>query len=275
MNYKHIGFLLSFFFVISTSFAAQEVSLPKDVVPQDPAYEAIVDFITEGIFTGIGGEARLDDVISKQHAALFLAKVRGVKNPTFIDVSSLGILKTEPKPDELLNYATWTKMLCNGFNVPNCESKDPAGWFVPGIVIATSINALDDVKPFDFVSRRDIFRMSHIYRSVFLSKTMDEMMDEEELNLMHLRDMMLDVNVSHEEIEALLWDNILKAEKIEENDRIRSIKYLNMALLVLLQKRQQPENTLLQARAVFFLDKAVEALPDVEGFATDLRKISE
>ncbi len=267
--------VLSFFLVVPSAFAAEIVDMPKDVVPQDTAYEAIVDFMSEGIFTGVNGEANLDNVISKQHAALFLAKVRGVKNPTFADVAALKILSVEPKSDELLNYATWTKMLCNGFNVPNCESPDPAGWFVPGMVIATSVNAIEDVKPFDFVSRRDVFRMAHMYRSIFFSKTMDEMMDDQELNLMRLRDMMLDVTIKNTEIEQLLWKNIIEAEKITDNMRVESIRHLNMALLVLLQKRETPTNSLLQARAQFFLDKAVQVLPDVAGFAGDLQKIAE
>lgn len=276
MYYKQTtAFLLSVAFLFSTVSAAQVVDVPKDVVPQDAAYDALVDFISEGIFTGVNGEANLDNVISKQHAALFLAKVRGVKNPTFADVSSLNILSVEPKGDELVSYATWTKMLCNAFAVPNCESEDPAGWFVPGMVIATSINAIDDVKPFDFVPRRDIFRMAHLYRSVFLSKTVDEMMDEQELRLMRLRDMMLDVAIENTEIEQLIWENIIASEDIDDNPRIESIRHLNMALLVLLQKRQDPTNSLLQARATFFLEKAVDVLPDVAGFAGDLQKIAE
>lgn len=276
MTSKQItGFLFSLLLVTSSVSAAEVVDVPKDVVPQDPAYEALVDFISEGIFTGVNGEANLDDVISKPHAALFLAKVLGVQNPTFTNVADLNILKVEPKADELLNYATWAKMLCNGFKVPNCDSPDPDGWFVPGMVIATSINAIEDVKPFDFVSRRDVFRMAHMYRNVFLSKTVDEMMDEQEINLMRLRDMMLDVNVSDTDIETLLWNNIMDAETIADNVRVRSIKHLNMALLVLFQQRQQPTNSLLQGRAIFFLKKAVEVLPDVAGFAGDLQKIAE
>lgn len=276
MNFqKTICGVFSLLIITASAFAADIVDMPKDVVPQDTAYEALVDFISEGIFTGVNGEANLDNVISKQHAALFLAKVRGIKNPTFADVAELQILSVEPKSDELLNYATWTKMLCNAFNVPNCEAADPAGWFVPGMVIATSINAIEDVKPFDFVSRRDVFRMAHIYRNVFFSKTIDERMDVQELNLMRLRDMMLDVNISDAEIETLLWKNIIAAEEIADNVRVESIRHLNMALLVLLQKRQDPTNSLLQARAQFFLEKAVEVLPDVAGFAGDLQKIAE
>ena len=276
MNFqKTICGVLSFLLFVPALFAAEIVEMPKDVVPQDSAYDALVDFISEGIFTGVNGEANLDNVISKQHAALFLAKVRGIQNPTFDDVAALKILTVEPKSDELLNYATWTKMLCNGFNVPNCESPDPAGWFVPGMVIATSINAIEDVKPFDFVSRRDVFRMAHMYRNIFLSKTVDEMMDNQERNLMRLRDMMLDVTITNAEIEKLLWDNIVAAEKTPDNVRVESIRHLNMALLVLFQKRQQPTNSLLQERALFFLQKAVATLPDVAGFAGDLQKIAE
>ncbi len=277
MNFKHtLCSLLVYLIATPYVSAAEIVDLPKDVVPQDSAYEALVDFISEGIFTGVNGEANLDNVILKQHSALFLAKVRGVKNPTFVDVKSLGILQTEPKAEELLNYATWTKMLCNAFDVPNCESEDAASWFVPAFVAAISINALGaDVKPFDVVSRRDVFRMAHIYRKVFFSKNVDEMMNEQERNLMRLRDMMLDVNISDTEIETLLWENIIEAAEIVDNERIRSIKHLNMALLVLLQKRQQPANSLLQGRAIFFLKKAVEVLPAVEGFAADLQKIAE
>ena len=92
---------------------------------------------------------------------------------------------------------------------------------------------------------------------------------------MRLRDMMLDINITNAEIEQLLWSNIIAAERTPDNVRVESSRNLNMALLVLLQQRQQPTNSLLQERALFFLQKAVSVLPDVAGFAGDLQKIAE
>ena len=85
----------------------------------------------------------------------------------------------------------------------------------------------------------------------------------------------IDVNITNADIEELLWTNLTAMTKIEDNARATAIRNFNMALLVLLQKRQQPGNSLLQKRAEYFLDESVRALPDVEGFANDLRKIAQ
>ncbi len=274
MNYKHIGFLFSFCFLVSSVFAGDLV-LPKDITPADPASEAVLELIADGILPS-GGEIRPSDVISKEHAAYFLAKVKGVENPTFEDVKEQKILSTTPDPAELLNYATLTKILCNTFDVPDCEAQDASAWFVPPFVIATGLGAVGpNDKPFDLVSRGDVFRMSVLYRKIFGAKKIDKIMDECEITLMRLRDMMLNAEVSDTEIRTLLWDNIMKAADIEQNARVDAIKHLNTVFLILLQKRSEPQNSLLQGRAEFFIKKAVEVLPGVAEFTKDLQKIAE
>jgi len=151
----------------------------QDVTPNDPAYNAVVKYHNQGIFNGVGGEAKLDDVISKEHAALFLLKVMGEKSPNIQIVVDKGILSTIPPSNQLLDHATWIKMLSNGFKVPLGQQKEGQPWFVAPYIVAQSITAVQDEKPFDIASRRFFIRTTELYERIFATKTADELMDEQ------------------------------------------------------------------------------------------------
>jgi hypothetical protein len=264
------------------SFAA-DVQIFTDLTPQDPMWESVVEYSNRGIFEGIpttDGKklAKPNDVILKKHAAVFLAKVLGVSNPTMEDIVAMKLLSAPPKDDEILNHATWIKMCSTAFKVPVGESPSPETWFVAPFIIAQSIGAVKDEKPFDFATRRFALKTAFLYEQVFGVKNSDEIMNNQEKNLMKIRDKLIDINSEDEEIEDLIWENIFKAEEVPANARIQAIKHLNMASLVLLELRKNTETTkktIFKKRVKFFCDKATEAFPDVEPFSLDLEKISE
>ncbi len=248
----------------------------RDVVPGDIAYEAVTKYAERGIFNGIEGEARLDDVILKEHAALFLLKVLGVENPTTQLVVEKEILSSAPAPGQLLDHATWIKMLSNAFEVPLGKNSEGQPWFVAPYVVAQSITAVTEEKPFDIASRRFVVRTADIYERIFGAKNADTLMDEQELRLMRIRDLLLDPKATNDEIENLIWSNILGVDEIPMNARVGSIRNLNMAVLVLAEMRRDPnpgKKLIRQKRLAYFLRNAVKALPEVKSFTTDLEKI--
>jgi len=268
--------------VVETCFAA-DVQIFTDLTPQDPMWNAVVEYSNRGIFEGIptaDGKrlAKPNDVILKKHAAVFLAKVLGVKNPTIEDIVAMKLLNSAPAEDEILDYATWIKMCSTAFKVPVGKPPSPETWFVAPFVIAQSIGALKDEKPFDFATRRFALKTALLYEQIFGVKNSDEIMNNQEKNLMKIRDKLIDINSSDEEIDGLVWENIFKAEDVPENARIQAIKYLNMASLVLLEMRRgldTAKNLVLKKRVDFFCDKATEVFPDVGPFSLDLKKIGE
>ncbi len=270
--------ILSALFFTSVIFAVEIQPFFRDVEVNDPAYKAVVKYTQTGIFKGINGEAKLNDFITKEHATLFLMKVMGTKNPNIYDAVNKGLLSNVPPSDQLLDHASWIKILSNAFQVPIGNEVTGQPWFVAPYVIAQGISAVRDEKPFDPASRRFVLRTTELYERIFGTKNADKTMNEQELRLMKMRDMLIDPQKSSDEIEELLWKNILSAEDVPENPRIQSIKHLNMAVLILLEMRKDPnENKKFerQKRAAFFLDHATNALPDVAPFAEDLRKIGE
>ncbi len=274
-------FIITFGFV-GTVFAT-DIQIFTDLTPQDPMWEAVVEYSNRGIFEGIPTSegkrlAKPNDVILKTHAAIFLAKVLGVKNPTMEDVLAMKLLSSVPKEDEVLNHATWIKMCSTAFKVPVGESPSSETWFVAPFVIAQSVGAVKDEKPFDFATRRFALKTAFLYEQVFGVKNSDEIMNNQEKNLMKIRDKLIDINSSDAEIEILIWENIFKEEDVPANARIQAIKHLNMASLVLLEMRKGDDSAkklILKKRVEFFCDNATEAFPDVEPFSLDLKKIGE
>ncbi len=267
---------------VGTSFAT-DVQIFTDLTPQDPMWNAVVEYSNRGIFEGIptvDGKkmAKPNDVILKKHAAIFLAKVLGVKNPTMAEIVAMKLLSAPPKENEILNHATWIKMCSTAFKVPVGDPPSPETWFVAPFVIAQSVGAIKDEKPFDFATRRFALKTAFLYEKIFGVKNSDEIMNTQEKNLMKIRDKLIDINSSNVEIETLLWENIFKAEEVPANSRIQAIKHLNMASLVLLELRKNTDTTkksILKKRVIFFCNKASEAFPDVEPFSLDLKKIGE
>ena len=255
----------------------------SDISPSDSAYKAVVKYSGQGIFHGIDGEARLDDVISKEHAALFLLKVLGEENPNMQVAVDRGLLSTVPLSGELLDHATWIKILSNAFRVPVNQLGQPAeeqSWFVAPYAVAQSIMAVKDEKPFDLASRRFFLRTTELYERIFLARTsdeiLDEILDEQERRLMKIRDMLIDSRATNNDIEDLIWQNILMAEDMPENPRLLAIKNLNMVSLILWQFRSNPDPRKVEARqkrVEFFVEQANKALPAVEPFSGDLLKI--
>ncbi len=249
----------------------------RDVTPNDPAFSAVTKYAERGIFNGIEGEARLDDVILKEHAALFLLKIMGVENPTVQGAVDRGIFGSLPAPGQLLDHATWIKMLSNAFEVPLGKTTEGQPWFVAPYVVAQSIMAVNDEKPFDIASRRFVVRTADTYERIFGAKNADTLMDEQELRLMRMRDLLLDPKATNDEIENLLWSNILGVDEIPMNARAESIRHLNMVMLVLLEMRKDPnpvKKLVRQKRIDYFLRNAVKALPEVSPFTEDLGKIA-
>ncbi len=267
---------------VETSFAT-DVQVFTDLTPQDPMWDAVLEYSNRGIFEGIpttDGKklAKPNDVILKKHAAIFLAKVMGVTSPTIEDIVAMNLLSAPPVENEILNHATWIKMCSTAFKVPVGDSPSPETWFVAPFIIAQSIGAVKDEKPFDFATRRFALKTAFLYEQIFGVKNSDEIMNNQEKNLMKIRDKLIDIDSSDDEIETLIWDNIFKAEDVPANSRIQAIKHLNMASVVLLELRRNTDTTkkaIFQKRINFFCDKATESFPDVEPFSLDLKKIGE
>ena len=277
MLYKKI-LALSLLITTSLAFAVEMQPFFPDVTPNDSAYKAVVKYTQQGIFSGIDGRAELNDVISKEHAAYFLVKVLGDKEPNMDKVLEKGLLSSAPDPTHLLDHATWIKMLSNAFNVPIGNPVEGQPWYVAPFVIAQGIGAVKSEKPFDFASRRFVLETAEIYERVFGAKKASTLMDEQELRLMKIRDGLINPESTNNEIEELIWSNIVTAEEIPHNARIEAIKNLNLACLILLDLRKDPDITKKsnrQMRISFFLKRAVNALPDVEPFTQDLAKIGE
>lgn len=277
MLYKKI-IALSALITTSLTFAVEMKPFFPDVTPNDSAYKAVVKYTQQGIFNGINGNAELNNVITKEHASYFLLKVLGEKEPNLDKVLERGLLSSIPEPAQLVDHATWIKMLSNAFNVPIGNHVEGQPWYVAPFVIAQGIGAVKSEKPFDYASRRFVLETAEVYERVFGAKKASTLMDEQELRLMKIRDALINPESTNDEIEELIWTNILTAEEVPHNARIESIKYLNLASLVLLDFRRDPDvskKTSRQLRVQFFLKRAVNALPDVEPFTQDLRKIAE
>jgi len=279
-------FLFSVFVSFSLFFGnavAVSVTSFSDVTPKDSAWEAIVEYVQRGIFSGVvSGDgtrfAALDDVILKSHAAIFLAKIIGIPNPSMSDVVSAGILKSSPQPDEKLNHATWIKMLSNAFSVPTGKPASPEMWFVAPFVVAQTVGAVADEKPFDLATRRFVLTTAFKYEMLFGVQNADKMMDDQEKNLMKIRDLLVDSSTKNHEIENLIWKNVKSATKIPENARLDAIRHLNFAAIALLDMRRDfsvEQAFLRRERVNFFLNLAVKSLPDAAPFANDFRKIAE
>ena len=262
----------------SLTFAVEMQPFFPDVTPNDSAYKAVVKYTQQGIFNGIDGRAELNNVITKEHATYFLLKVMGEKEPNMDKVIEKGLLSSAPDPEQLLDHATWIKVLSNAFSVPIGNPVEGQPWYVAPFVIAQGIGAVKSEKPFDFASRRFVLETTEIYERVFGAKKASTLMDEQELRLMKIRDGLINPESTNDEIEELIWTNIVTAEEVPNNARIEAIKQLNLACLILLDLRKDPDVTKKSNRQMhisFFLKRAVNALPDVEPFTQDLAKIAE
>lgn len=277
MLYKKIT-ALSVLLTTSLAFAVEMQPFFPDVTPNDSAYKAVVKYTQQGIFNGINGKAELNNVITKEHASYFLLKVLGENIPTMDMVLEKDLLSTAPPPDQLVDHASWIKMLSNAFNVPIGNPVEGQPWYVAPLVIAQGIGAIKSEKPFDYASRRFVLETAEIYERVFGTKKASTLMDEQELRLMKIRDMLINPESTNDEIEELIWTNILTAEEVPHNTRIEAIKYLNLTSLVLLDLRKDPNVTKKASRQMridFFLERAINALPNVEPFTQDLAKIGK
>jgi len=250
-----------------------------DVVENHPSYRALTKYYQRGIFKGIDGRAGLDDGILKSHATMFLLKVMGAP-ATVEEGIRRGIITTAPEPKQYITHAEFIKMLSTAFNVPvetpTKPGETPQPWFVKPFVIAQSITAVKDEKPFDFGTRGFVLRSTEIYERLFGTKDAAAIMDEQELRLMKVRDLLVDPTAKDEDIQKLIWLNVLEAEEVPDSMRLRAIKYFNQSALVLLELRRAPAIDLKQVwlgRLQVFLDKAVENLADSRPFAEDLKKI--
>ncbi len=270
--------IFTILFLANIVYAVEMQPFFPDVTPNDPAYKAIVKYTQQGTFSGIDGRAELDDVITKEHATFFLLKVLGIAKPTIETAIGKDIISSPPPSDQLLDHATWVKMLGTAFNVPLGNSAEGQPWYVAPYVVAQGINAIEDEKPFDLTSRRFVLRSTDLYERIFGAKNATSIMDEQELRLMKIRDMLINPQSTNDAIEKLVWKNILTAEEVPDNTRIKSIKYLNMSALVLFEIRKYPNESKKaerQARVAFFVERATTALPDVGPFAQDLLKIAQ
>lgn len=269
----------------TSSVRAVDVSEFRDVTPADPVWEAFVHYTERNMFGGMAdpsGQGRLvaaDDVILKLHAALFLAKVKGVASPKPEDIVRLGILSTPPDSQELLNHATWIKMLSNAFNVPVGDPAKQGSWFVAPYIVGQTIGAVQDEKPFDFASRRFMLTTAYKYEKVFGTKTADELMAMQENRLMGVRDKLLDPAANMYETENEIWKNIIASQDIPNSGRLESIQNFNYACLIMVTMRQDKSNPGQQIKrkdqVKFFLDKAETSLPATKPFADDLRRIAD
>ena len=249
-----------------------------DITPNDPGYNATMKYYQKWAYEWIDWEAKLDDVIWKTDAALFLAKVLWATDPTPEDVAKLWILSAAPDTNDPINHATWIKMLSNAFKVPLWNTTENQPWFIAPYVVAQSITAINDEKPFDLASRRFVLTSTELYENIFATKTAVELMSQQEARLMQIRDMLLDPNADSDLIDDLLWTNIVEAEQVPPNKRINAIKNLNMALFALFDLKlhaNSPKKIRIQNRVKFFVGNAVAYLPDVEPFSEDLIKISQ
>lgn len=257
---------------------ADSKTLFSDVTPNDEAFNALVKYHEKAIFNGINWEARLDDVISKLNASIFLAKLLGKVDPTVQDIIDMEILSKKPTEGELLNNATWIKMLSSAFDVPLWKTDANQPWFVAPYVVAQSIMAVSDEKPFDISSRRFLLKTSEIYERVFTLKTAMEIMDEQENRLMKIRDLLINPESNYNTMDKLLWENFIQESQAPDSSRMQSIKYLNMALLSLLDMHRDPnvsKKMIRQSRVKFFINQANNVLPEVKPFSEDLLKISQ
>ena len=253
----------------------------SDMTPQDPAFECAANLAERDIFVGRIDEsgkrvAEPGNVISKLNSGFFLAKLLGEKNPDKKKLLEMEIFVEIPESKVLLNHATWIKMLSNAFELPVEETEDPSSWFVAPFVIAQSVGAVADEKPFDIASRRFMLSTACKYENLFGKKNANEIMDTLEINLMKIRDNLTDAQISNTALEKLIWQNILLAEEVPENSRINSIKSFNTALLQIFAARRDPnpaQKKERQKRVDFFLKKAVDFLPETQPFAENLQKI--
>ncbi|GEM_PF-4123047 len=253
----------------------------KDVVENHPAYKALTKYHAQGIFNGMEGQARLDDGILKQHAILFLLKALGAP-PTNNEAIARGIIKAAPESNQYLTHAEYIKMLSLAFKVPTESPQKPGDatqpWFVKPYVVAQSITAVKEEKPFDFATRGFVLRTTEIYERIFAATDAAALMDEQELRLMTTRDLLVDTKAAHEDIQKIIWINIIETENIPDSARLRAIKYFNMATLVLFELRREPSIDLRptwEGRLQVFLDKAVKNLPESKPFSDDLARIGK
>ena len=250
-----------------------------DVVENHPSYRALTKYYQRGIFKGIDDRAGLDDGILKSHATMFLLKVLDAP-PTLEEGIKRGIISTAPDPKQYITHAEYVKMISTAFNVPvdmpTKPGEAPQPWFVKPFIIAQSITAVRDEKPFDFATRGFVLRSTEIYERLFGTKDAAAIMDEQELRLMKVRDFLVDPTADNQNIQKLIWMNILEAEEVPDSMRLRAIKYFNQASLVLLELRRTPAidmKNVWTGRLKVFLDKAVEHLPESQPFAEDFKKI--
>jgi len=277
---RYLKYFLFLLCIPSVIYA--EIQIFSDITENDPDLSAIIKFTQNGTFEGIPGPdgtklAALDNNISKINAALFLCKIFGVQEPTIENIIELKIFASPPKDDTMLDYATWSKMLSNIFQIPVVHDPNPENWYFGSYLKAQSIGAIniETQKPKDLVSRRFMLRMTDIYLKEFI----DKKMDEQEKILIKIRDDLINAEISNNEIQNSVLENIIQAESIPQipgNNRLFAIKNLNIAVLPILKIRENPEGaniTKNQERAQFFLKKSVSNLDIIKPFAGDLEKI--
>ena len=273
------------FAVITHADNALDPSLMSyaDVVPLDPAYEALASYTANGVFIPRDDEgvyfADLDNAVMKDEAAQFLCRVMGfsVVDCTVEKVVDLGILKSVPESVPLDN-ATSAVILGKAFGVKT-GSGTGDNWALAPWIVAKGTGAFANRKSGNVTTWRDMLIATKIFEDNFGLQTVEQRMVFLETKLMEIRDGFLNPEADLFELEQLIWNNIMKAEEIEMNNRLAAIKYLNLSFVHMLELRKNTAKAERQKEirlkyANTFLDLADAALPEVKPFTDDLRKIA-
>ena len=123
-----------------------------------------------------------------------------------------------------------------------------------------------------------MLKTAYLYENIFATKTAAELMSQQETRMMKIRDLLLDPKADNDLTEDLIWTNLIESEDVPSNKRITAIRYLDMTLLTLLDMKKNPDNSKKIKRikrVAFYVDLAVNSLPEVKPFADDLIKISQ
>jgi len=269
MKFEKIIFVLCFLPVQIFAFFA-------DVQPDDPDLSLIVKYEQQNCLRGEINEngekiVNLKNLVTKKEACLNFACALGVENPSIEDVQKMEICGE--LSDENLDFAIIAKIATNALKIPTEKTEI---WYEGPMKIATEIGAIDEKNlPKNSVTRREMIKIIDTFLKNF-RKTNDEKIGEQEKNLMKMRDFLVDEKTKNDEIEILLLENLIGAEKIESSEKFSAIQNLNSTIGQILQIRKNPNSKLNERRrelAQIFLQNSIENFPDVAPFSSDLEAI--